>query len=78
MKKISYYTTLALFISAISACSSEESKKTSPIMNSSTEAISDVTPGIAEAEEHSESYTLITDSGIGVTNNQNTEKPENF
>ena len=78
MKK--YYITLALLIGFLSACSSNGNNAATP------EVKHDEGTGIAEtahseapaATEESESFTLITDPGTGVTNNQNTEKPGNY
>jgi hypothetical protein len=78
MKIFNHFAILALSIGMLSACNSEGTKNTTPVVGNSAESIGEVNSSHEEAENTSESYTLITDNGVGVENNQNTEKPENF
>jgi ABC-type Fe3+-hydroxamate transport system substrate-binding protein len=81
MKK--YYITLALLIAFLSACSSNGNDAATPEVKHDegtgvTETAHSEASAATNAAEESESFTLITDDGTGVTNNQDTEKPDNY
>jgi len=81
MKK--HYITLALVIGFLSACSSNGNDAATPEVKHDegtgiAETAHSEAPAATNATEELESFSLITDPGTGVTNNQNTEKPGNY
>ena len=84
MKTTTHYTMLALLIGILSACSSDGTENTPTGTLNPEESTSNLNSGNTatgaggHATKESESYTLITDNGVGTSNNQDTENPANY
>jgi uncharacterized lipoprotein len=70
------YIALALLIGLLAACDSD-TKDTSATIDKQNEG-AEVSHTAPAATESTKTYALITDPGIGVSNNKETERPENI